>query len=70
MDKTTKLFIRVACGMIIFTGFTITAPSVNKFLDCLFNSYKCRDVTFMRWKYDNWRKNRSKDVEIIPWINK
>ena len=70
MDKTTKLFIRVACGMIIFTGFTITAPSVNKFLDCLFNSYECRDVPFMRWKYDNWYKNRSKDVEIIPWINK
>ncbi len=68
MDKTTKLFIRVACGMIIFTGITITAPSVNKFLDCLFNSPSCRDVPFMRWKYYHWDKNRP--VEIIPWKNK
>ena len=54
--------------MIIFTGITITAPSVNKFLDCLFNSPSCRDVPFMRWKYYNWDKNRP--VEIIPLKNK
>ena len=52
MDKTTKLFIRVACGIIIFTGITITAPFVDRFLACLlFDSNKCSDVPFMKWKY-------------------
>tara|TARA_A100000164_G_C21350069_1_gene514932 strand:+ start:158 stop:487 length:330 start_codon:yes stop_codon:yes gene_type:complete len=32
MDKTTKLFIRVACGIIIFTGITITAPYLIEFI--------------------------------------
>ena len=64
MDKTTKFFIRIACGIIILAGITNTAPSVEKFLNCIFKSYRCRDVPFMRWKYDNWNKNRP--VNIIP----
>ena len=52
MDKTTKLLIRVACVIIIFTGITITAPFVDRFLACLlFDSNKCSNVPFMKWKY-------------------
>ncbi len=52
MDKTTKLFIRVACGIIIFTGITITAPFVEELFICLFvDDYKCIQVPFMKWKY-------------------
>ena len=29
IDKTTKLFLRVASGIIIFTGITITAPAIS-----------------------------------------
>tara|TARA_B100000900_G_C19928702_1_gene452626 strand:+ start:139 stop:339 length:201 start_codon:yes stop_codon:yes gene_type:complete len=55
MDKTTKFLIRIACLIIILT---ITAPSIDKFLTCVFrNSYQCRDVPFMGWKYKRWRKN-------------
>ncbi len=55
MDKTTKFLIRVACLIIILT---ITAPSIDKFLTCLFgNSYECRNVPFMEWKYNHWKKN-------------
>ena len=64
MDKTTKFFIRAACGIIILVGITNTATSVEKFLRCLSNSPTCRNVPFMRWKYYHWDKNRP--VKIIP----
>ena len=54
VDKTTKVFIRVACGMIIFIGIKFNAHSVDKFLACLSNSHSCGDVPLMRWKYDLW----------------
>ena len=69
MDKTTKLFIRVACGMIIFSGITLTAPSVDKFLTCIFSSPSCRDVPLMRWKYDLWYGD-GPGTEILELKNK
>ena len=68
MDKTTKFFIRVACGIIILAGITNTAPSVEKFLRCLSNSPSCNNVPFMRWKYNIWYDN-NREVEIIELKN-